>query len=46
MNAGERDCSEERNIKKYGNLIGITAESMFNKIKDSYIDKGIYELGE
>ncbi|MEI4803411.1 hypothetical protein WAZ07_19485 [Bacillus sp. FJAT-51639] len=39
-------CLEERNIKKYCNLIGITAESMFNKIKDSYINKGIYESDE
>ncbi|MBJ8029920.1 hypothetical protein JDS96_18875 [Bacillus cereus group sp. N21] len=46
MTAEERAGLEERNIKKYGNPIGPTAESMFNKIKDSYIDKGIYESDE
>ncbi|PFD97146.1 type VII secretion protein [Bacillus cereus] len=46
MTATERAGLEERNIKKYGNPIGPTAESMFNKIKDSYIDKGIYESDE
>lgn len=43
MTAEERVGLEERNIEKYGNSIGPTAENMFNKIKDSYIDKGIYE---
>lgn len=46
MTAEERAGLEERNIKKYGNPIGPTAESMFNKIRDSYIDKGIYESDE
>ncbi|MEA1008628.1 WXG100 family type VII secretion target [Bacillus cereus] len=46
MTVEERAGLEERNIKKYGNPIGPTAESMFNKIKDSYIDKGIYESDE
>ncbi|WP_260632118.1 hypothetical protein [Bacillus bingmayongensis] len=46
MTAEERAGLEERNIKKYGNPIGPPAESMFNKIKDSYIDKGIYESDE
>jgi len=43
MTAEERAGLEERNIEKYGNPIGPKADSMFNKIKDSYIDKGIYE---
>ncbi len=43
MTAEERAGLEERNIKIYGNPIGPTAESMFNKTKDSYFDKGIYE---
>ncbi|QEY20009.1 hypothetical protein D0S48_04485 [Psychrobacillus sp. AK 1817] len=43
MTAEERAGLEVRNIKMYGNPIGPTAESMFNKIKESYIDKGIYE---
>lgn len=46
MTAEERAGLEERNIKKYGNPIGPTAECMFNKIRDSYIDKGIYESDE
>nr|WP_232337106.1 LXG domain-containing protein [Lysinibacillus timonensis] len=43
MTPEERSGLEERNIKKYGNPIGPTSESMFNKMKDSYIDKGIYK---
>ena len=43
MTAEERAGLEERNIEKYGNPIGPKADSMFNKINDSYIDKGIYE---
>jgi hypothetical protein len=29
-------------IKKYGNPVGPTAEGMFNKMKENYIDKGIF----
>ncbi|MFI8707935.1 hypothetical protein ACIGHG_12795 [Bacillus sp. NPDC077411] len=46
MTVVERAGLEERNIKKHGNPIGPTAESMFNKIKDSYIDKEIYKSDE
>lgn len=43
MTAEERAGLEERNIEKYGNPIGPKADSMFNEIKDSYINEGIYE---
>ncbi|EJO5347066.1 hypothetical protein NRP93_001135 [Clostridium botulinum] len=42
MTAEERAGLEARNIRKYGNPIGPTAEGMFNKMKESYIDKGLF----
>lgn len=42
MTAEEIAVLEARNIKKYGNPIGPTAEGMFNKMKESYIYKWIF----
>ena len=46
MTAEERAGLETRNIKKYGNPIGPTVEGMFNKMKESYIDKGLFTSDE
>ena len=46
MTAVERAGLEERNIKNYGNPIGPTAKGLFDKIRESYIDQGIYQSDE
>jgi hypothetical protein len=43
MDPVERAGLEERNIKKYGNPIGPNLQELFESIKESYIEKGIYK---
>ncbi|MBD7910557.1 pre-toxin TG domain-containing protein [Clostridium cibarium] len=46
MRVEERAGLEARNIKKYGNPIGPTVEGMFNRMKENYIDKGMFTSDE
>ncbi len=46
MKPDEVKVLEERNMKKYKNPIGPTADDLFKKSKDDMIEKGKYESDE